>query len=141
MILQTLQVMALSLSMVQYRVPYEISSDLLDAIRTVESNGRRDVPDGDGGKSIGEFQIMEAYFKDAAEYDQSLGNDYSRCRERLFAERVVRAYMRRYFSDGATAREIAMAHNGGPRIGKKKGTKAYQRAEVYWGKVQKALYQ
>ena len=105
----------------------------------VESSGNDAVKDGDNGKAIGPFQIWESYFKDAAEYDKSLGSDYQQCRNRAFAEKVVRAWMARYFAAGADDRTIAMAHNGGPRIAKRVGTIAYQNAERYWKKVKAKL--
>ncbi len=42
---------------------------LLDAICQVESRGREDCADGDGGRSIGPFQISRSYWRDAVEFE------------------------------------------------------------------------
>lgn len=116
-----------------------VSDSLLNAIRMVESGGKDDVKDGDGGKAIGEYQIHRGYFDDAAKYDKSLGDDYQKCRERAFAERVVRAYMARYLPAGASDEDIARVHNGGCGILKRKGSKAWNATTRYWEKVKKHL--
>jgi hypothetical protein len=121
------------------RRPYHIRQRLLDAIIAHESGGNDHCKDGDNGKAIGPAQIHEAYFRDAAAYDRSLGDDYSRCRDREFAERVVRAYMARYCTEGMTDREICMIHNGGCSIHSRCGTEAHRNAEKYWEKVRKHL--
>ena len=110
---------------------------LLDAIRFVESGNRKNVPDGDNGKAIGPYQIHEVYWIDAHEYDSSLGGNYQRCRQRIYAERVIDAYMRRYAKTAwmtGDAETIAKVHNGGPRGHKKKAT------EGYWQRVKKRLH-
>lgn len=103
---------------------------ILDAIRQVESNGDDDCPDGDEGRSIGPFQICRAFWLDAMAFDSTLGGSYEKCRERTYAERVVRAYMRRYVP-GAWARHdaevIARTHNGGPRGARKSSTLPFWR--------------
>lgn len=51
--------------------PSEISEEFLDAIRCVESNG--DVcAIGDNGRSIGAYQIMLGYYKDAVGFSGDL---------------------------------------------------------------------
>ena len=117
--------------------PYRIGSALLGAICMVES-GCTDLV-GDDGSAIGPMQIHRAYFEDAAEYDTSLGSDYQLCHDKAFSERVVIAYMARYMKPDATDREVAMVHNAGAGIHKKKGSKAYANAERYWEKVKKFL--
>ena len=92
--------------------------DILDAIRFVESGDRADVPDGDGGKAIGPYQIWFPYWQDAADAEPSLGGTYQDCRQRDYAERVIGAYMRRWAPEAWRAGEaevIARIHNGGPR--------------------------
>tara|TARA_R100000808_G_scaffold20650_1_gene44614 strand:- start:3973 stop:4413 length:441 start_codon:yes stop_codon:yes gene_type:complete len=109
---------------------------ILDAIRQVESGGRDDCPDGDGGRSIGPYQVQRAYWEDATSFDPSLGGTYQDCRKRGYAEKVIRAYMRRYVSAAWTrldAERIARTHNGGPRGASKTSTIAY------WKKVQAEL--
>ena len=115
--------------------PYS-ERQILDAIRQVESGGRDAPPDGDGGRSIGPYQIQRAYWQDAQAYDPSLGGTYQDCRKRAYAERVIRAYMQRYIKaewELLDAERIARTHNGGPRGASKTSTIAY------WKKVQAEL--
>jgi len=104
---------------------------LLDAIRFVESGNRPNPPDGDGGRSIGPYQIMEAYHKDACGC-----GDYQACRQREHAEATMIGYWRRY-CPRALARgdwqTLARVHNGGPAGCRKPATRPY------WIKVRKAL--
>ncbi|GAB4158494.1 MAG: hypothetical protein Fur0037_26010 [Planctomycetota bacterium] len=109
---------------------------ILDAILSVESGGRPEPPDGDDGKAIGPYQIHEGYWIDARRQDPSLENDYALCRQRDYAERVVRAYMLRYAKDAwesGDAEVIARVHNGGPDGFGKPSTLPY------WRKVERAL--
>ncbi|MGK0157129.1 MAG: hypothetical protein ACI9SE_004105 [Neolewinella sp.] len=109
---------------------------LLDAIRFVESSNNDNVRDGDDGDAIGPYQIHQAYWFDANEFDESLGGTYQQCRKRNYAERVIDAYMRRYVKAEWAAghgETVAKVHNGGPRGHKKNGTKGY------WQRVKKRL--
>jgi hypothetical protein len=113
--------------------PPELTDALLDAIRFVESGDREIVPDGDGGRAIGPYQIWKVYYLDACEYDPSLrARGYEACRDEAFARRVVIAYMSRY-GRGKSAEDLARIHNGGPKGHRKDAT-----AE-YWDKVEKRL--
>ena len=110
--------------------------EVLDAIRFVESSDRDDVPDGDGGKAIGPYQIHCVFWQDAVDAEPGLGGVYADCRRRDYAERVVAAYMRRWIPEAWAAGEaevIARVHNGGP-------TGAGNRATLgYWQKVRARL--
>jgi hypothetical protein len=113
---------------------------ILDGIRMVESGGRAAVPDGDGGLAIGPYQIHRVYWRDAVDFAPELGPasgfDYQDCRERLYAERVVEAYMRRYVPRAWTrgdAEVIARTHNGGPAGARKDATLRY------WQRVARQL--
>ena len=111
---------------------------LLNAICQVESGGREDCADGDGGRSIGPFQISQSYWEDAVESDPGLRGSWNDCRKRAYAERVVRAYMRRYVPGAwqrLDAAVISRTHNGGPTGARNPATLAY------WRKVEKALQQ
>ncbi|HEX6813870.1 MAG TPA: hypothetical protein VF384_19770 [Planctomycetota bacterium] len=110
--------------------------DVLEAIRFVESSHRDDVPDGDGGKAIGPFQIHHVFWQDAVMSEPALGGTYSDCRRRDYAERVVAAYMRRWIPDAWAAGEaetIARVHNGGPTGPQNPATRGY------WRKVRARL--
>ncbi len=110
--------------------------EILDAIRLVESGGREKCPDGDGGQSIGPYQIWRSYWLDAVKFDPSIGGTYQDCCKRVYAEKVVRAYMNRYVPEAwksLNAEVIARTHHGGPRGARKASTLNY------WKKVKKTL--
>jgi len=107
---------------------------ILDAIRLVESGGRDDCPDGDGGLAIGPYQIHRVYWQDAVAHDPRLGPrhgfGYEDCRRRGYAEQVIEAYMRRWVPSawqGARAEVIARTHNGGPKGATSPATSGYWR--------------
>ena len=106
---------------------------ILNAIRMVESGGRHSPPDGDGGRSIGPYQIHEIYWKDAvAAVPELAAGTYQDCRGQDYAEAVIRAYMRKWVADAwriGDAEVIARTHNGGPNGAQKQGTQSY------WEKV------
>ena len=111
-------------------------TDVLAAIRIVESN---DDPNavGDGGDSIGCYQIQKCYWLDAKEFSD-LGGTYLDCYNRGYADRTVRFYMARYATERRLGREvtqedIARIHNGGPNGYKKECTKKF------WKKVEVVL--
>ena len=111
-------------------------NDVLAAIRTVESNNSPDAV-GDSGNAIGVYQIWRSYHRDALEFS-TIGGTYSDCFNPDYADRVVRAYMKRYATEKRLGREvtqedIARIHNGGPNGHKKKATLKY------WEKVKKLL--
>jgi hypothetical protein len=111
-------------------------SEILVAIREVESGSREDCPDGDGGRAIGPFQIHRRYWLDAVESDPSIGGRYEDCRDRAYAEKVVIAFLKRHAPAAwraADAETMARIHNGGPKGASKEATRAY------WVKVRKAL--
>ncbi|HWL92577.1 MAG TPA: hypothetical protein VNT79_03500 [Phycisphaerae bacterium] len=108
-----------------FLAPASVDS-LMTAIRTVETNGRSDVV-GDGGRAIGPYQIHYGYWKDSG-----VKGRWEQCRNRPYAERVMRAYWRRYCPKALASgdwRTLARVHNGGPR-GHLRGT-TYK----YWSRV------
>jgi hypothetical protein len=111
------------------------SSELLDAIRQVETGGCKDPANavGDGGKAIGPFQIHRCYWQDAIDHDPSIGGVYADCKSEEYARKVVSAYMRRYAPKGAGDEAMARIHNGGPSGHRKSAT------VKYWNKVRKHL--
>lgn len=85
-------------------------------------------------KAIGPYQIWKIYWKDALEFDPTIGGKYEDCFDRQYSERVVIAYMKRYATEkrlGRTPRyeDMARIHNGGPNGHKKSAT------DKYWNKV------
>ena len=114
--------------------PITHHSSLLNAIRRVETgghpNGGRDTR-GDGGRSLGPYQIQRSYWRDAG-----MPGSYGQVRDRRYAERVMRSYWERY-CPRALARgdleTLARVHNGGALGARKRSTVAY------WHKVRKEL--
>ncbi len=110
--------------------------EILDAIRFVESGHRDVVPDGDGGRAIGPYQIHQVYWQDAIQARPDLGGTYQDCRSRPYAEAIVTAYMQRWAPaawSNRNAKVLARVHNGGPRGFSKKATLGY------WKRVQAKL--
>lgn len=113
-----------------------VDPSFIHALHKVESSGRMGPIVGDSGRALGPLQIHREYFKDAAAYDKSLGNDYSRVSDLKFATKVVNAYLNRYASKAVAANDyetLARIHNGGPAGHKRTATVGY------WNKVRKNL--
>ncbi len=111
----------------------EVPRRLMDAIRIVES-GNDDSAVGDNGNAIGPYQIWRSYWKDAVQFDKSIGGKYEDCFNREYSEKIVNAYMDRYAIERrlgrtVTMEDIARIHNGGPNGYRKKATQSY------WEKV------
>lgn len=109
------------------------------AIHQVESSGRTG-PDivGDGGKAIGPLQIWKACWKDAVEYDPSIGGCYEDCNDLEYSVKVFRSYTKRYATERRLKRvptdeDRARIWNGGPNGYKKRAT------DKYWKKVKEQL--
>ena len=106
------------------------------AIHFVEASGRTGKVIGDSGKALGPLQIHRAYFRDAAEFDPSLGKDYTKVQDLAFAKRVVKAYMKRYAPAAVKRNDyqtLARVHNGGPMGHKNPDT------VKYWVKVKSRI--
>jgi hypothetical protein len=104
---------------------------LLDAIRQVESGGRTGEIIGDGGRSLGPYQIQRPYWQDS-----NVPGSYGEVRKPEYAERVMIAYWKRYCPTALARGDfqtLARIHNGGPQGHKKAAT------VKYWKKVQKSL--
>ena len=114
-----------------------MDTHFLSALRIVESGGD-DNAVGDGGKAIGPYQIWKIYWKDALEFDPTIGGKYEDCFDRQYAERVVRSYLTRYANENRLGRipnykDMSRIHNGGPNGHKKTSTLKY------WEKVKREL--
>ena len=128
---------------VEAQPPLVIDRTLLDSIKQVESRGNP-CAIGDNGRSLGAYQIMEAYYNDALQYNPSLGNggrtysDVWGIGSEAYSEQVMASYMGRYATSKRLGREptyedIARIHNGGPN--------GYRRDSTlpYWEKVMAEL--
>jgi len=108
-------------------------AELIKAIHKVESNGRIDKKIvGDGGKAIGPLQIHYAAWKDATDFDKSIGGKYSDCYNLEYSKKIFVAYMSRY-AKGKDAETKARIWNGGIAGADKGSTKKY------WTKVKANL--
>lgn len=105
----------------------------LDALSYVESN-HNDKAVGDKGKALGRYQIWEIYWKDAIEFAPVIGGTYKDVHCKVYAERIVIAYLIRYKAKhNWEHKNMARVHNGGPNGNNIKAT------EKYWDKVRKVL--
>ena len=107
----------------------------LDAVAQVES-ASCDTVVGDGGKAIGRMQIWEIYWKDAMAKCPKIGGSYQDCKTKVYAERVVVAYLLRYAKSAVESKDwqtLARVHNGGPKGATKAATRKY------WVKVRREL--
>lgn len=100
-----------------------------------EASGRLNPPDGDGGAAIGPYQIHRGYWFDAQQYS-GIGGKYEDCRNKEYAEKVVKAYMKRYARQSRLGRkptyqDLARIHNGGPNGYKKVSTVGYWRHRAF----------
>lgn len=105
---------------------------VLAAIRVVESNNDPSAV-GDNGKAIGVYQIWKPYW-----IDSGIPGEWKDCFDPVYANRVVRAYMKRYATEKrlgrpVTQQDVARIHNGGPNGYRKTATLKY------WHKVQRVL--
>lgn len=107
---------------------------LFNAIREVETGGHPDPnnAEGDGGKSLGAYQISHAYWYDALEKHPAIGGTYEDVRNPFYAEWVMLAYWDRFAPD-ETYETLSRIHNGGPMGYIRRST------NNYWKKVQRCL--
>ena len=110
---------------------------LCDAICIVES-GCDSSKVGDGGDSIGAYQIQYKYWYDAVESDPSIGGTYEDVIDKEYALQIIGAYWNRYatmkrLGHTPTNEDRARIHNGGPNGYKMQSTK------TYWTKIQKEM--
>lgn len=109
------------------------NKELVKAIHKVESGGRigRNIY-GDNGKAIGPLQIHFENWKDATDFDKSIGGKYTDCHDLEYSKRIFDAYLRKYGA-GKSAADRARIWNGGP--------KGYERSATvaYWKKVKQNL--
>jgi hypothetical protein len=107
--------------------------DFLDALSWVESS-HNDRAIGDGGRSIGRYQITKLYFIDAQKQEAGLGNNtWEDCFDPEVAKIVVRAYMSKYEPSAVRNKDwetLARLHNSGPDWRSKKYL-----TNKYWNKV------
>lgn len=109
------------------------NKELAKAIHQVESSGRtgKNIV-GDNGKAIGPLQIHFENWKDATDFDKSIGGKYLDCHDLNYSYKIFDAYLRRY-GKGKSAKDRARIWNGGPRGHEKNSTK------IYWSKVKENL--
>ena len=87
---------------------------LLDAICEVETGEHPDAVNaqGDGGRSLGPYQISWAYWRDSG-----VPGRYQLVRNQAYAERVMIAYWQRHCPSALAQHDwqtLARVHNGGP---------------------------
>jgi len=100
---------------------------LLDAICEVETGEHPDAANaqGDGGRSLGPYQISRAYWRDSG-----VPGRYESVRHPAYAERVMIAYWQRHCPSALARNDwqtLARVHNGGPNGPWKRRTLSYWR--------------
>jgi hypothetical protein len=85
-------------------------------------SGNKDMAIGDNGKAISRYQIWEACYIDAREYDKSIKFSYQSITNEVNARKVVKAYISRY-SKTDNFEDWARLWNGGPGWKKATGKK------------------
>ena len=117
-----------------------VDEKFLAALRQVESSGN-DKSVGDKGKAIGPYQIHWAYWKDATDFDKSIGGKYEDVVKLDYAIKVMASYLRRYCPKAVTSGNyevLARVHNGGPNGANKVATINYwQRVKTELDKAKK----
>lgn len=88
---------------------------------------------GDNKQAIGVAQIHYAYWKDATEFDKTIGGEYEYCFNVAYSKKVVYAYMNRYCKEW-TFENMARCHNSGANWQKKKHL-----TNDYWNKIKNNL--
>ena len=129
--LNTLIILFVTSTAVAVPPPKDIDLDrVLDAIQKVETGGCKDpsLAVGDNGKAIGPLQIHYSYWKDAIDFDPSIGGKYSDCTDEAYAREIAIAYFSRY-SPNWKIETLAGNHNGGLKGHLRKATVNY-RAKV-----------
>lgn len=96
-----------------------------DALRIVETGGeaRPEHAVGDGGRSLGPYQISRKYL-----HDSGVSGTWEQCRDAQFSEKVMLAYWKRHSPEALKARDfeiLARVHNGGPNGHRKASTAKY----------------
>jgi hypothetical protein len=109
------------------------NAELAKAIHQVESSGRtgKNIV-GDNGRAIGPLQIHFAAWKDATDFDRTIGGKYTDCHDLNYSYKIFDAYLRRY-GKGKSAEARARIWNGGLKGDERNVTKAY------WKKVKNNL--
>ncbi len=107
--------------------------ELAKAVHQVESSGRTDKNIiGDNGRAIGPLQIHLSNWKDATDFDKTIGGEYLDCHSLKYSKLIFDAYLRRYGKD-KSPEDKARIWNGGPKGNQKSVTLAY------WKKVKANL--
>lgn len=107
---------------------------LIRAVHLVESGGRTGKILGDNNLALGPLQIHRGCWKDAVEYDKTIGGRYEDCANLEYSKKIFLAYQRRYNKyTGGNTEKMARLWNGGRGGIKSKAT------DGYWNKVKKNL--
>lgn len=108
---------------------------LIRAVHLVETGGRLGAIKGDNGLALGPLQIHYGCWKDAVEFDKSIGGKYEDCKDLEYSKKIFLAYQRRYAKFTRNSPEqMARLWNGG--LG---GIKTPKNTNQYWNKVKKHL--
>ena len=106
-----------------------------DAVWFVETSRREGMIWGDEGRSLGPLQISVACWKDALEFDPSIGGKYEDCQHLEYSLKIQRAYLARYCTEARLGRkptnmDKARTGVGGPRGPWRKSSLEYGRKVI-----------
>lgn len=108
------------------------------ALHQVETSGRTGEIYGDGGRSLGPYQISKAYWLDATYRSPKLRKaGYKSVTRKDYAKQIVLLYCSRYERRALVNKDwetLARLHNSGPSWRKKKHL-----TDSYWKKIRKHL--
>src|SRR5436190_21275200 len=76
---------------------WQPSDKLMQAVRSVESNNGQ-FKSGDGGRSLGDFQLSEAAWLDVSEWRRSRGLKTYTYQGNVYNSFINRAYAKNYFT-------------------------------------------
>jgi len=113
-----------------------LDTNFVKAIHQVESSGKIGPIKGDKGKALGPLQIHYSYWKDATDFDKSIGGKYEDVAKLDYSVKVMASYLQRYCPKAVSSNNfeiLARTHNGGLKGPDKVAT------INYWKKVKTEL--
>lgn len=114
----------------------DLSPEFIHAINQAETSGRTGAIYGDNHMALGGFQIHRECWKDAVEFDKSIGGKYEDCANYNYSVKILTAYLNRYAQRAVLTRDyktLARIWNGGPHGNNNPETLKY------WNKVKRFL--
>ena len=93
-------------------------------------------PDGKFRERIGPYQLSYDYWKDAVEFNPTIGGEYKDCKDIKYSQKIVVAYWQKYCPEAyvdVDAETLARVYDGGPLGNINESTLSY------WNAVENVL--